>query len=218
MRQAAVAAALLAVIAVAGLMLRRGCSARPAERLLAVPYEQLGRVLADETLRAVPGPGRIVVLRYRLATPGEDAVLGPAAETFLRAIRDDGRLRIAAIERDEYNPFEREAGWARTMMASSRFVEFLARHGDAEAVVIVGGTPQLLKADAARLPAVRPRIVAAAILTPPDPWLLREGVLAAAIVSRPEASQERRPPQSAQEWFDRRYQVVRAGPADGAPR
>lgn len=216
MRQMLMSALLLCVIVIAGVMLFRS-GQRPAERMLKVPFEQMGSVLARETLRAVPGNGRIAVVRYRLATSADNSVLGPAAETFLRAIRDDGRLKIAETVDDEYNPFEREAGWTNTMMESARFMDFVAKHHDVDAVVIVGGTPQLSAADAKRIPSPHPKIIAASVLTTPAKWLLADGVIASAIISRAKASEERTPPKSPQDWFDRRYEVVTAANAGELP-
>jgi hypothetical protein len=202
----------MAALVAAGLIIVRS-GQKPEERKLAIPFEQMGRVLAHETLRLVPGHGRIAVLRYRVLTDAGNSVLGPAADTFLREIRRDGRLVVAAIESDEYNPFEREEGWARTMMDPPRFADFMAKHGDVDAVVIIGGTPQLGAGDAKKLPAPGPKIITASVLAPPARWLLADGVIASTIISRARPSAERTPPKSPQEWFDRRYEIVTAANA-----
>ena len=198
----------------AALLLTSRCDRRSQEQKQALPFEQLGRVLARETLQAVPGPGPVVAVCYRPTSQPGNPVLGPVAETFLRALRADGRLTFAAVLHDDYNPYEGAAGWTNTLMESGRFTELVTRHRTAAAIVIIGGTPQVSAADAARLPAPGPKLIAAAVLTPPAPWLLERGVLAAAIVTRRQASEERTPPATPQAWFDRRYEVLHAGPPE----
>ncbi len=201
----------------AALLLTSRCGRRSQEQIQALPFEQLGRVLARETLQAIPGPGPVVAVCYRPTSQPGNPVLGPAADTFLRALRADGRLTVAAVLHEEFNPCGGEAGWADTLMASTRFTEFVTRHRTAAAIVVVGGTPQLSVADAARLPAPGPKLIAAAVLTPPAPWLLERGVLAAAIVARRQGSEERTPPPTPQAWFDRRYEVLHAGRKEAPP-
>jgi hypothetical protein len=215
MKRLAVAGSLAVLAVSAGLLLRTGPSAM--ERLHAAPFEQVGRVLAAETVRVLGGRGGIVVLRTRVATDPADTVLGPATETFFRVLGRAPGLRILATEEDEYNPLDQEAGWTRTTMEPARFAAFLERHRDADAVVLLGGTPRLRIQDLEKLPSPRPRIVSASILTTPERWLLEERVIDSAIVLQPHASTERRPPATPEEAFARRYLVVTAGHAGALP-
>jgi hypothetical protein len=177
----------------------------------------MGRVLAQETLGAVTGPGEIVVVCYRVTSSPDNSILAPADDAFLRDIRKSGRLTVASVVRDSYDPYAQDAGWAGTLMESSRFVQFVTEHRSASAIVIIGGTPQLNPADAARLPSPRPKIVTASVFMSPASRLMEEGIITAAVVTRSRSSEERTPPKTPQDWFDRRYEVWRAARTGVSP-
>jgi len=206
----------LAIVCVSTVLLLRSRNL-PAEREFAAPFEQMGCVLAKETVRVLGGRGRIVVLRTRVAGNRGNPVLGAASEAFAAALKQSKDVEVVASEEEEYNPLEQEEGWKRTTMESSRFAAFLRKHRDADAVVLLGGTPMLNRKDLGALPAPRPRIVCASVLTMPARWLLAENVIDSAIVLRPGASTTRTPPATPEEAFERRYMVVRAENAGVIP-
>jgi len=156
-----------------------------------------------------------VVLRYRIAGREDNPVLGPASVFLLRTLHDFPAIKIARILDDEFDPFLEEEGWRKTLMDASRFTGFVDANRDVDAIVIVGGTPQLSAADVKTLGPSHPKIIAASVLTPPARWLLADHVIESAIISH--SVDIREPPRTPREWFDRRYRIVGAQDAGGLP-
>ena len=173
------------------------------------PYQALGTVAAEEAARLCSGKGRVVLV---IPDPGSDPdpVLDAQLAAFRATLKKQGGVEIKATEKIRMDPFLRmQTGGA---VPPDQYVALRTKHADAAALVLFIGFPPIA-ADAAGTGAPKVMVVSAAL--PGYEALLRQQVLALAIVPKPmNAEVPSTPPTSTREAFDREYTILRAPAAE----
>jgi len=214
LRNALVAPVAIVLIIVSAVSIKRSWYAPKVGQDMR-PFEAAGRVLAQQTVRTLGGSGRVVLWRLRYAV--DNPMLTATSAAFDEALRQTPGVVVAAIEEELYNPYEPMEGMKKTAVNPDRFLELVARHKDADALVLVGTMPNFKEADFDRMPAARPKIIAASLLfLPPRAWLQRHAadVVIAPRQGDPPAGPD---PQTPDEWFARWYVVVTPENAECLP-
>ena len=161
----------------------------------------LGKMTAQETAHLLHGQGQIVIVTTATAATGESGVAIPVT-AFCQAIAEIPASKISVTI--DPNPF---TGQPNTISAA-QFFDILEKHPQANAIVSFVGAPQLTEADIRRIRSGAPLWV---VLNEPFAnklaSLISRGVVQLAVISGQGATQVQNP-KTAQEWFDRYYQVV----------
>lgn len=170
--------------------------------------DELGRVLARETAKAVNGSGRIVVWRLRIADNADSSV-DRAAESFTKALRQTPGVTVTATEEDAFNLGDPDR-WSKTAMEPEKYFKLLKKHRGADALVLIGGTPQLHKDDYQDLPTPRPKVLAAAFILTPGRQIIERQAVQLVIAYRQQTDPTTPAPTTPAAWFDRSFVVVTA--------
>jgi len=169
------------------------------------PYVALGEVAAKATSGLLEGHGRIVLVvnetDHHTAT-----ALGQAVKVFNATLKKAGGVEVAATE-----TLRASAGPAISgvePLPPAKFLELVAKHASADALVSFVGVPRLTPEQIGQLPQPHPKIVAAVTFNPPARSLFEQGVLHLAIVPQAAGTPSDRTPASTQEWFDANYRLI----------
>jgi hypothetical protein len=177
--------------------------------------EQLGHALATETVRAVNNTGRIVVWRLRIAN-NADVSVDRATDAFLKALRKTPGVTIAATEEDEFNLGDPDR-WSKTAMERSKFIDLVTKHRDKDALVLIGGTPNLRGDDYDHLPTPRPKVLAAAFILAPPREIIERQAAQLVITFRQQTDPTLPVPKTAAEQFNRSFMIVTKETANQLP-
>lgn len=199
---------LLALVAL-GVGLLAAC--KPAAKPDAGPYSALGETAADITAELLPNKGSIVLL----VSEGDQK---PVTGTGRTVAAFQARLKTLGLPVKATEVFPAPDALLSGMepVSAARFMEAIAKHATADAIVSFVGAPRLDAPQIAQLPNPRPKFVAAVTFNPPLRAMFDSGVLHAAIVARA-AAQPVSPAASSREQFEASYQLIRAGNAGSPP-
>jgi hypothetical protein len=210
LRPVVIATLCLVVIAASALWIHRSEFAAP--KFNVALHQAVGRVMAEETARAVNQTGRVVIVAIELAGVPE---LKVQLEEFERALRRFPHVTIKEkylLEADDKPKYSFGAG-----LSSRRFVRLVNKNQSADAIVSFVGAPSLSTNEMAELKKT-PKFIAEARAADKLKPVFAQKILHTAIVSRfqfPTPVKGR--PANSQEWFDQRWQVVTAANAAELP-
>ena len=190
----------------------------PADWRLAA---SIGQVLADETVKAIQGQGRFVIVAYGDALSASalrqsaDPRLGPLRNR----LKQHGRISVAAIELISPDP---NANNGLPGCSAAELFKLLQRHATADAIVFLTELPEWDQVNSLIPKSSIPKLLA---IDKANPQLnshyggyFMSGLLAALIGPLTQPVQA---PSSAsktpREWFDKYYQVYTPQNADALP-
>jgi hypothetical protein len=179
------------------------------------PYEALGTVAAEETLKLMVDKNGIVVVAQD-AREFEMPALAAQLEAFQATARKRAKVTI---------DFEEVAMDVTTMMTTGgrippeQFFQILQKHPKAGAIVLFLGFPPLANRDWEALQPSAPKMVVVSGYRPDYQELLERHVIDLAIVPRFDAPPETsRKPQTLRDWFEQEYVILTADKAAVWPR
>ena len=179
------------------------------------PYQSLGMVAAEETLRMVGDKDQIVIV----AQDGRDFDM-PALEAQLKAFQTTARKQAKVnveVERITMDAMAMMAAGGR--MPAEQFFKMLQAHPKAGAIVLFLGFPMLRDRDFDALKQRAPKLVVVAGYRSDYQQLLERRFINLAIVPRfdpvPETARKLK---SLREWFDQEYVIIDPERASASPR
>lgn len=200
--QAKSAVAAVAILAALGAIASTFLSLRQPPIQLG-PYQALGAVAAEETLKLPGKPSQIVVIAQDVSKL-EMPALESQIEAFTKTARKSSSVNVV-IEPIAMDPMMMMSTGGRT--PSDIFLKLLKKHPAPAAIVLFLGFPILGDSDLQGLPS-RTIVVVAAYRPDYDP-LLANGTIDLAIIPRPEPPAENAPqPTTLRQWFDQEYLIL----------
>jgi hypothetical protein len=193
-------------------LLASGCG--PSGKVETGPYLALGEVAAKATSNVLGGRGNVVLL-INESDDASSTALGQAIKVFKQTLEKSG-VKVSVVEKladAKSGPIVSGVD----PLQPQKFLELIARHSSADALVSFVGVPRLSLEQIAQLPAQRPKIIAAMTFNPPSRALFEQHVLVLAIVPQAAGTTGGQPPQTTQEWFDANYQMITPENASGLP-
>ena len=172
-------------------------------------HRAVGRVMAEETANLVDSHGRIVVIA--IDTP-KTPELRVQIEEFEKALKPISGIRIEKtymLDTEDKPKYGTGSG-----ISARRFVRIVNKNTTVDAIVSFVGAPEL-KEDEIRELQARPKLIVEARSADKLKRLFDKQLLHVAIVSRfqfPDPVEGN--PATPRQWFDKRFQIVRA---EGAP-
>ena len=170
------------------------------------PYQALGAVAAEETVKLLGNKGQIVVI-----TKDSSEFKMPALEaqlrTFTDTLKSKGGVSIAAIEKVKMDPMTAMATGGG--IPSDQFLEIMRRLPNIGAVVLFVSFPSLAERDFTALKKSNTKIVVVSGCMPGYKNLLQTQNIHVAIIPRfDDRSETLKKPKTLREWFDQEYLVV----------
>lgn len=167
-------------------------------------HQKIGEVMAEQTAKVAGAKGDIVLITI---PTGKEPELAVQLEAFRKKLHLLGDYHI---DDEEMDPKDQPKYGLGSGLSGRRFVRTVNKNLSAAAVVSFIGAPKLSDENVAELKKV-PKFIAETRSPDHLEKLLDKKILRAAVVSRfvfpaPGPLQ----PRTAQEWFDKRYQVVAA--------
>ena len=179
------------------------------------PYQALGTVAAEETIKLMGDKGQIVV-----AAQDSREFEMPALAAQLKAFQATVRKKAKATVEVEKITMD-----AMTMMAAGgrlpaeQFFSILQKHPQAGAIVLFLGFPMLRDRDLDALKQRSPKMVVVAGYRADYHELLERRLIDLVIAPRSDALPETaRKPQTLREWFDQEYVIIAAEKTSALPR
>lgn len=168
--------------------------------------------MAEETARVVGPKGRLVLITIPTANQPE---LKTQIEAFRRRLKKLGDYEIKDHELD---PKEQPKYAAGAGLSGRRFARAVKNNPKADAIVSFIGAPRLSDEEIADLGKV-PKFIAETRTPDHLPKLFEKQIISVAVASRfTFPAPGPRKPRTAQELFDRRYQVVAADSVAAIPK
>lgn len=201
-KRAATAAALLAFIAVMCAWLYFS-QTRAAKQDMGM-HQRIGEVLAEQTAGLIGAKGKIVTLAIETKEWPE---LATQIEAFNSALKKLGTYEVRAYEMDTKEQPKYGAG---SGLSGRRYVRTVNKNEDADVFVSFVGAPKLSDEEIAEMKR-KPQFVAESRSLENLPNLFRKKLIAVAVVSRfqfPSPGPDN--PQTPQDWFAKRFQVITA--------
>ena len=175
-------------------------------------HRRVGEVMAEQTARVVGKEGKIVLIT--IPTGGEPELRTQLA-AFQAKLKTLGNYYIRDYEMDTKDQDKYGVG---TGLSGRRYVRTANKNLDATAIVSFVGAPSLKEEDIAELKQL-PKLIAQARAVDNLPKLFRRQLIAVAVASRfyfPAPGPIS--PRTAQERFDKRYQIVVASTVASIPK
>ena len=170
------------------------------------PYEALGEVAAEQTVKLPGNKGQIVVIikdSSEIKYPAQTAQM----KSFQDTLKKKSGLTIAAIEKVKMDPMTAMATGGG--VPGDQFLDIMRRHPNIGAVVLFVGFPQLADHDFEALKKSNTKFVVVSGCLPGYKKLLQSQTIHLAIVPRfDDRSETARKPKTLREWFDQEYLVV----------
>ena len=171
-------------------------------RLDARPHEAVGWFMAQETLRHLQPGGQVILIARDTTTfenPATDVQLASFRNTLRKAHVTVGSTQLLQV--DPLRPLEVPPG---------DFQELIQKAPKGSVIVSFMGPPPLLSSvQRQQLEETKPAIVAFCPGSLPErvnlPALFEQGLLQAAVISRPNPSASTATPRSLQGWFDKAF-------------
>jgi len=183
-----------------------------AAKINVVLHQAVGRVMAEETARLANSNGTVVVIAMELGAVPE---LAAQLREFERTLEGFPRLKLKKsykLETDDQPKYSFGSG-----LSGRRFVRIVNKNPDADTFVSFVGAPVLSADDRSQLKAP-PKLLAEARSTDKLRKSFAQKLLNVAIVSRFQfPTPVKGAPRGSQEWFDQRFQIVRADTAGELP-
>ena len=206
-----VAVAILAIVGSIAWIYFEMPGRRPSIQL--EPYQALGQVAAEETVRLLNRQGQIVII-----VPETPAGSNPVEEAKLKTfsgVSKKGGLSLASVEKFALPPSARLFG---RNVPREWFLHVLQTHPKAAALVLFAEFPSLEQADADQLKKDGVKIILISASRSGAKRLVDDGLVQLAVVPRgdtpPQASAT---PQSTRETFDRYYAILTPGKTAASP-
>lgn len=177
---------------------------RPTPKINMKPFEAVGEVTAEETVKLLSGRGRVLVIAYDADVPAMKAPI----DFFQNSLKSSPGITIAATETIKMDPME-AYGPEMMGLSADKFFELVSKHSGVDAIVSFVGAPYFQDKDWSRLKQGLPKLVAVSTFGLQVKQLLQQRVVQVAIVPRftpPE--QPDKEPTTRREWFDKFYMVV----------
>ncbi len=144
-----------------------------------------------------------------------EAELATQLDAFRRALQKLGPIEI---KEDELDPKDQPKYGVGSGLSGRRFVRLANKNKTADAIVSFVGAPKLADEDIAQLTRV-PKFLAECRSADHLPKLFEKNLVAVAVVNRFQYPAPGPPnPRTPQEWFDKRYQIVRAKDVADLPK
>ena len=175
-------------------------------------HRRVGEVMAEQTVKIAGKPGKIVLMT--IPTSGQPE-LQTQLQAFRTALKQLGKFELREYEMD---PKDQEKYGVGTGLSGRRFVRTVNKNLDAVVFVSFIGAPHLKDEDLAELKQI-PKLVAEARAVDHLPKLFKKQLISVVVSSRfnfpaPGPLQ----PRTAQERFDKRYQIVVAESVGTIPK
>jgi len=201
----------LAILSVSSLLL----FTRREPKIQLNPYQALGMVAAEETIKLMGDQGQIVVASQD-SREFEMPALAAQLKAFQTAARKKAKVRVE-VEKTTMDAMTMMAAGGR--MPAEKFFEMLQKHPKAGAIVLFMGFPLLRDRDFDALKQRVPRLVVVAGYRDDYQQLLERRLIDLVIVPRLDALPETaRKPQTLREWFDQEYVIIAPEKASALPR
>ena len=174
-------------------------------------HQRVGEVLAEETAKAVGPKGHLMLITIPTS---EEPELATQLDAFHQRLKKLGNYELKDHELDTKDQPKYGIG---TGLSARRFVRAVKNHPEVDAIVSFVGAPHLKVDDFAELKR-KPKFIAESRSPDYLPELFASNVLQVAVVSRfvfPAPGPTR--PKNAQQWFDKRYQVIDAAAMKANP-
>ena len=182
-------------------------------RIQLEPYQALGEVAAEETVRLLNRQGQVVII-----TPEAPAGANPVEEAKLKtfiAVLKRGGLSLASVEKFTLAPSARLFGRS---VPRDWFLHLLQTRPKAAAMVLFAEFPVLEPADADQLKKDGVKVILISASQSGAKHLVDDGLVQLAVVpcgDRPPPASAK--PQSTRETFDRYYTILTPGKTNGSP-
>ena len=175
-------------------------------------HRRIGEVMAEQTVRVAGNKGKVVLMT--IPTSGQPE-LETQLQAFRAALKKQGNFELREYEMD---PKEQEKYAVGSGLSGRRYVRTVNKNLDAAVFVSFIGAPHLKDEDLAELKQT-PKFVAEARSVDNLPKLFKKQLISVAVASRfnfpaPGPLQAR----TAQERFDKRYQIVVAESVGTIPK
>ena len=175
-------------------------------------HRRLGEVMAEQTVRVAGNKGKIVVMTIPVSGQPE---LATQLKAFRAALKQQGNFELREYEMD---PKDQDKYSVGSGLSGRRYVRTVNKNLDAAAFVSFIGAPHMKEEDITELKKV-PKLVAEARSVDNLPKLFKKELISIAVASRfnfpaPGPIQ----PRTAQERFDKRYQIVVAESVGTIPK
>ena len=175
-------------------------------------HQRVGEILAEETANVVGTKGKVVLIAIPTGGLPE---LKTQLESYRERLKKLGNFDVREYELDTKDQDKYGVG---TGLSGRRYVRTVQKNLDAAVFVSFIGAPNLKEEDVAELKAV-PKLVAQARSVDHLPRLFKNGLISVAVASRftfpaPGPIQAN----TAQERFDKRYQIIRASTVAMIPK
>src|ERR1043166_8593230 len=165
-------------------------------------HQRLGEVMAEQTAKVVGPKGRVVIIS--IPTVGEPE-LQTQLSAFHQRLKKLGQYELKQYDMDTKNQPKYGVGAG---LSGRRFVRTVLKNPNADVFVSFIGVPKLTDEEFAELKKM-PKLVAESRSADHLPLLFEKKILQVAVVSRfsfPAPGTKN--PKTAQEWFERRYQII----------
>ena len=175
-------------------------------------HERVGEVMAEQTSRAVGPKGRLVLITIPTSNEPE---LRTQLQAFRRKLKRLGEYEIKEHELDTKDQPKYGAGAG---LSGRRFVRTVKNNPKADAIVSFVGAPKLSDEEIAELSRT-PKFIAETRSPDHLPKLFEKHLIEVAVASRflfPAPGPQK--PKTAQELFDKRYQIVAADSVGTVPK
>lgn len=177
---------------------------RPTARINLAPFEAVGEVVAEETVKLLGNQGRVLVVSYAADVPAMQAPI----QFFEEGLKTSPGISIVAREQLSMDPME-AYGPEMGGLPADKFLDLVKQYPDIDLIVSFVGAPYFQPGQALRLDAKLPKFIAVSTFGLQVKELLQRKVVQVAIVPRfTPPSEPDKEPVSRREWFDKFYMVV----------
>ena len=175
-------------------------------------HQCIGEVLAEETAGLIGNRGKVVTITIATKDWPE---LGTQFEAFKARLKKLGTYDVRDYEMDTKDQAKYGVG---SGLSGRRYVRTVNKNTNANVFISFIGAPKLSKDEVAAL-AIKPRLIVEARAIDNLPKLFQQQLIDVAVVSRyqfPAPAPEK--PGTAQEWFTKRYQIVKPATVSALPK
>ena len=175
-------------------------------------HRRVGEIMAEQTASVAGGKGKIVLITI---PTGDQPELRTQLDAFRAKLKALGDFHIREYEMDTKDQDKYGVG---TGLSGRRYARTANKNLDAAAVVSFVGAPHMHDEDIAELKKV-PRFIAEARALDNLPKLFKKELISVAVASRfvfPAPGPIK--PRTAQELFDKRYQIIKADGVASIPK
>ena len=175
-------------------------------------HQRVGEVMAEQTARAVGPKGRLVLITI---PTGNEPELRTQLEAFRRKLKKLGDYEIKEHELDTKDQPKYGVGAG---LSGRRFVRTVKNNPKADGIVSFVGAPKVSQEELGEITKV-PKFIAETRSPDHLPTLFEKHLIEVAVAYRfvfPAPGP--RKPRTAQEWFEKRYQIIAADSAASIPK